>query len=124
MELCGTSLQDRLQESVLSREKRVSIWRDIARALQFCHNSAVIHADVKATNILMAADDRAKLTDFGSSILIGEPHISIKPRVRVCNSLNVFIITKKEYFLYLQICSCEEKIVPTFSIIVKIYILA
>lgn len=80
MELCGTSLQDRLQESVLSREKRVAIWRDIARALQFCHNSAVIHADVKATNILMAADDRAKLTDFGSSILIGEPHISIKPR--------------------------------------------
>lgn len=95
MELCGTSLQDRLQESVLSREKRVSIWRDIARALQFCHNSAVIHADVKATNILMAADGRAKLTDFGSSILIGEPHDSINPRVRVCNSLNVFIITKK-----------------------------
>ncbi|XP_070166320.1 mos protein [Polyergus mexicanus] len=80
MELCGTSLQDRLQELVLSREKRVSIWRDIARALQFCHNSAVIHADVKATNILMAGDDRAKLTDFGSSILIGEPHVSIKPR--------------------------------------------
>ncbi|XP_050464320.1 serine/threonine-protein kinase mos isoform X2 [Cataglyphis hispanica] len=80
MELCGTSLQDRLQESVLSKEKRVSIWRDIARALQFCHNSAVIHADVKATNILMVADDRAKLTDFGSSMLIGEPYDSIKPR--------------------------------------------
>ncbi|XP_072744198.1 proto-oncogene serine/threonine-protein kinase mos isoform X2 [Anoplolepis gracilipes] len=80
MELCGTSLQDRLQDSILLREKRVSIWRDIACALQFCHNFAVIHADVKATNILMTADDRAKLTDFGSSILIGEPHISTRPR--------------------------------------------
>lgn len=80
MELCGTSLQDRLQESVLEKERRVSIWRDIARALQFCHNSSVIHADVSATNILMTVDNRAKLTDFGSSVLIGEPHVSIKPR--------------------------------------------
>lgn len=82
MELCGTSLQNRLQESALSRYERVSVWRDIARALQFCHNSGVIHADVKATNILMTADGRAKLTDFGSSILINEPHVSIKPQVR------------------------------------------
>ncbi|XP_029169516.1 serine/threonine-protein kinase mos isoform X2 [Nylanderia fulva] len=80
MELCGTSLQDRLQESVLEKEKRVSIWRDVAQALQFCHISSVIHADVSATNILMTAEDRAKLTDFGSSILIGEPHVSIKLR--------------------------------------------
>nr|XP_012224595.1 PREDICTED: serine/threonine-protein kinase mos isoform X2 [Linepithema humile] len=80
MELCGISLQDRLQESALSREKRVSIWRDIAHALQFCHNSGVIHADVTATNILVAADGQAKLTDFGSSVLINKPHIAIKPR--------------------------------------------
>jgi serine/threonine protein kinase len=82
MELCGTSLQDQLQESALLRNERVSVWRDIAYALQFCHNSGVIHADVKATNILMAANGRAKLTDFGSSILINEPHVSIKPQVR------------------------------------------
>ncbi|XP_032665191.1 serine/threonine-protein kinase mos isoform X1 [Odontomachus brunneus] len=80
MELCGTSLQDKLQNTVLAREERVSIWRDIAHALQFCHNSGVIHADVKPTNILMAVDGRPKLTDFGSSLLIDEPHISVKPR--------------------------------------------
>ncbi|EFN78666.1 serine/threonine-protein kinase mos isoform X2 [Harpegnathos saltator] len=80
MELCGTSLQDKLQETVLPRQERVSIWRDIAHALRFCHNSGVIHADVKPTNILMAADGRPKLTDFGSSLLLDELHISIKPR--------------------------------------------
>lgn len=82
MELCGTSLQDRLQESALSKKERVSFWRDIASALQFCHNSGVIHADVKATNILVATNGQAKLTDFGSSILIGELQVSIRPRVR------------------------------------------
>lgn len=82
MELCGISLQDRLQEAALSREKRVSIWRDIANALQFCHNSGIIHADVKATNILVADDGQAKLTDFGSSVLIDKPHITIKTQVR------------------------------------------
>ncbi|KYQ47249.1 hypothetical protein ALC60_13734 [Trachymyrmex zeteki] len=80
MELCGTSLKDRLQESALPKEKRVSIWKDIANALQFCHDSGVIHADVKATNILMATNGQAKLTDFGSSVLVNEPHVSIRPR--------------------------------------------
>lgn len=91
MELCGTSLKDRLQESALPKEKRVSIWKDIANALQFCHDSGVIHADVKATNILMATNGQAKLTDFGSSVLVNEPHVSIRPRVRthICNSLNI-----------------------------------
>ena len=94
MELCGTSLKDRLQESALLKEKRVSIWKDIASALQFCHDSGVIHADVKATNILMAANGQAKLTDFGSSILVDEPdepHVSIRPRVctHICDSLNL-----------------------------------
>ncbi|XP_014486180.1 PREDICTED: serine/threonine-protein kinase mos isoform X3 [Dinoponera quadriceps] len=65
MELCGTSLQDKLQEQVLARQERVSIWRDVGHALRFCHNSGVIHADVKPTNILMTADGRPKLTDFG-----------------------------------------------------------
>ncbi|XP_011163577.1 serine/threonine-protein kinase mos [Solenopsis invicta] len=80
MELCGTSLQDRLQESALPKEERVSIWRDIASALQFCHDSGVIHADVKATNILMATNGQAKLIDFGSSLLVDEPHVSNRPR--------------------------------------------
>lgn len=97
MELCGTSLQDKLQESALSKEERVSIWKDIASALQFCHDSGVIHADVKATNILMAANSQVKLTDFGSSILVDESHVSIRPRMRVC------IYIKKLIFIYIYI---------------------
>ncbi|KZC08274.1 Serine/threonine-protein kinase mos, partial [Dufourea novaeangliae] len=78
MELCGTTLQDRLDAVVLSKNERISILRDLTVALQFCHNADIVHADVKPRNILMSADGQAKLTDFGSSVLIGEPNATFE----------------------------------------------
>ncbi|XP_034171063.1 proto-oncogene serine/threonine-protein kinase mos [Osmia lignaria lignaria] len=73
MELCGPTLQDRLDETALTKFERVSILRDVTSALQFCHNAGIVHADVKPKNILMSADGLSKLTDFGSSVSVGEP---------------------------------------------------
>ncbi|KAI4493209.1 hypothetical protein M0802_009497 [Mischocyttarus mexicanus] len=72
MELCGITLQDYLEENYLDKRERIRIWKDIACALQFCHNTGVIHADVKPKNILIGNSGQLKLTDFGSSILINE----------------------------------------------------
>ncbi|KAK9294623.1 hypothetical protein QLX08_010814 [Tetragonisca angustula] len=72
MELCGTTLQDYLDETILNRAKRICILKDVACALQFCHNAGIVHADVKPKNILMSANGQSKLTDFGSSVLIQE----------------------------------------------------
>ncbi|KAG7211529.1 hypothetical protein KM043_010791 [Ampulex compressa] len=76
MELCGTTLQDKLADCILNKHERIRVWRDITYALEFCHNAGVIHTDVKPANILIAASGRAKLSDFGSSILIGETYKS------------------------------------------------
>ncbi|KAK0157078.1 hypothetical protein PV327_011412 [Microctonus hyperodae] len=72
MELCDTSLEEKLQEIILNKVERIHILKAIACALQFCHNSGIIHADVKPKNILIASDGQPKLADFGSSILISE----------------------------------------------------
>ncbi|XP_063986670.1 serine/threonine-protein kinase mos-like [Diachasmimorpha longicaudata] len=72
MELCGTSLQDKLDEMELDRIERINTWLAISCALDFCHSSGIVHADVKPKNVLIAADGQLKLADFGNSVLIEE----------------------------------------------------
>ncbi|XP_051163320.1 serine/threonine-protein kinase mos [Leptopilina boulardi] len=72
MELCMNSLQEKLEKTSLIPEERIFIWKGIASALRFCHNSGIVHGDVKPKNILLGIDGQAKLADFGSSVLINE----------------------------------------------------
>ncbi|GJP33384.1 hypothetical protein CLOM_g17929, partial [Closterium sp. NIES-68] len=52
-------------EYVLSWEQRVRIALDAAKGLAYLHESNIIHRDFKASNILLAEDYSARLTDFG-----------------------------------------------------------
>ncbi|KAE9584202.1 putative protein kinase RLK-Pelle-RLCK-XI family [Lupinus albus] len=66
-----------LQESLfgegcvsLSWERRFCIILDIARALEFLHlgcDPPVIHGDIKPSNVLLDAECRGKISDFGLS---------------------------------------------------------
>ncbi|MCC7140243.1 MAG: protein kinase [Planctomycetes bacterium] len=47
--------------------RRVAI--DLLRALAFVHENRIVHGDVKPENVLVAADGRAKLADFGVASL-------------------------------------------------------
>ncbi|XP_004972118.1 mitogen-activated protein kinase kinase kinase 18 [Setaria italica] len=40
---------------------------DVARGLAYLHARSVVHGDVKARNVVIGADGRAKLADFGSA---------------------------------------------------------
>ena len=53
--------------------KYLTLARDVASALEYLHTRAkkIIHRDVKAENVLVSQDWRAKLTGFGLSRTVG-----------------------------------------------------
>lgn len=54
-----------LQDGALSLDRALYILRQVAEALDYAHQRHFIHRDIKPANILMTADGRAVLSDFG-----------------------------------------------------------
>lgn len=69
----GTLAQylSRHRPDVLEWEKRLAIARDIIQGIAYLHSVGVVHRDIKSTNVLMDAEGRAKLSDFGAEFSCG-----------------------------------------------------
>ena len=76
MEHCpGGALADRLQRSgPLPPRIATTLTIDVLEALSFAHERGVVHRDVKPGNILLGADERARLCDFGIARVAGKAY--------------------------------------------------
>lgn len=61
----GRPLSDLIREGRLSYEKILDLALQIAEALAYAHKKGIIHRDIKPSNILVSAEGKVKLTDFG-----------------------------------------------------------
>lgn len=72
--LPGRSLADVLRErGRLGLQELAPIVDQIASALDYAHARGIIHRDIKPANILIEADGRAVLTDFGIAKMLDAP---------------------------------------------------
>ncbi|OWK34626.1 High-affnity carbon uptake protein Hat/HatR [Fimbriiglobus ruber] len=67
----GETLADRT--SPVSLRQAVAWARDLARAVQALHDRHVAHRDLKPANVLVDANGRLKVTDFGLAKLLDQP---------------------------------------------------
>lgn len=67
----GPDLEAWLATSPPERD-RLRVILDAARGLAAAHDAGVIHRDVKPSNIMIGADGRARVSDFGLAALAGE----------------------------------------------------
>jgi tRNA A-37 threonylcarbamoyl transferase component Bud32 len=63
--VAGSTLAAALDDGPFEPRRAAAIVRDLAGALAYAHGEGVVHRDVKPANVLLDADGRPHLADFG-----------------------------------------------------------
>jgi eukaryotic-like serine/threonine-protein kinase len=73
----GRMLRDLITESApLPPEQAISLIRQIAEGMAYCHDNQVVHRDLKPENILVTTDGKPVIMDFGLALTKGSHRVT------------------------------------------------
>jgi serine/threonine protein kinase len=75
----GETLQTRLKKGALPLEDTLALCRQIAEGLEAAHEKGVIHRDLKPANVMITAEEKVKILDFGLAKALTDETQSIDP---------------------------------------------
>lgn len=71
--VAGDDLLAHCEKRGLANHDRLGLFVDVCKAVEHAHRSLIVHRDLKPSNVLVGADGRVKLVDFGiAKLLTGE----------------------------------------------------
>jgi serine/threonine protein kinase len=73
----GETLQARLSKGALPLEDALELCRQIAEGLEAAHEKGVIHRDLKPANVMITAEEKVKILDFGLAKALSDETQSI-----------------------------------------------
>ncbi|UCC44965.1 MAG: protein kinase, partial [Candidatus Zixiibacteriota bacterium] len=72
----GRSLRDYVKDKMLALDQIVDLAIQICEGLRVAHEKKIVHRDIKPSNIIIDADRRPRILDFGLASVQGEEHLT------------------------------------------------
>jgi len=72
----GDTLAEELRRGPLGLQRTARYGAALADALAYVHSQGFVHRDIKPANVLIAADERVHLADFGIARLVDSAHVT------------------------------------------------